>query len=411
MRHWKTGTRLGLSLGVIFAVTLCGSLFTQNRLDSLIANIDHIPERLPALTSIQQLQVRLAQVVMPVNDYIITEDHEEEAAYVEIRKEIDGYIAELESSDFTPEEKELLAGIAAKLPGLDDRAARIFVLDDPMNDPSGGALMEEVDAYAYSIIDDADRLVASIETEVGARIAAADSTALGVLAVSRTVVVVIILVSIIVLLFVLRTTVRPLTSIASAAKTITDGVIAKAPVTERDDEVGQLSHAFNAMVDRISALLGAARSTVSDLSEATSEISSATEQQASGSSELAVSFSQTTATMEELAVTFRQIAEGASQVAEVAADALEAARAGETAVMETVTEMELIKEQSLESMMKVRETGERTASIGTILRIINDIADRTKVLALNAAIEAARAGDGPRRGEGPAAGGGDPQAR
>ena len=55
--------------------------------------------------------------------------------------------------------------------------------------------------------------------------------------------------------------------------------------------------------------------------------------------------------------------------------------------------MDKIKSASSEVARKIEELGTRSAEIGKIVAVIDDIASQTNLLALNAAIEAARAGD------------------
>jgi methyl-accepting chemotaxis protein len=55
--------------------------------------------------------------------------------------------------------------------------------------------------------------------------------------------------------------------------------------------------------------------------------------------------------------------------------------------------MRRIKDTIEPAAAKVKELGERSAEIGSIVEVIDDIAEQTNLLALNAAIEAARAGE------------------
>ncbi len=86
-------------------------------------------------------------------------------------------------------------------------------------------------------------------------------------------------------------------------------------------------------------------------------------------------------------------AEGA---AEFAGRTGERARSGAAGVREAIESVRFIEQETRAIGEQMTELQQRTAGIGEILGVINDIADQTNLLALNAAIEAARAGEAGR---------------
>jgi methyl-accepting chemotaxis protein len=125
-------------------------------------------------------------------------------------------------------------------------------------------------------------------------------------------------------------------------------------------------------------LLAQLRSTSAVLGGVAGELRLAAGQAAAVGREQSSAVMHTSATIEELATTAGSIADNMRAVAEVAE------RAGET-MRDMRQQVEAIAKRAL-------SLGEHTRRIDEILRIINDIAERTNLLALNAAIEAARAG-------------------
>jgi methyl-accepting chemotaxis protein len=95
----------------------------------------------------------------------------------------------------------------------------------------------------------------------------------------------------------------------------------------------------------------------------------------------------------EVSGVMSKVAQNANQAAEGARTAAQSADIGEEKVKLTVKGMQKIKESSAQSIHKIQDLGARSAEIGKIVSVIDEIASQTNLLALNAAIEAARAGE------------------
>jgi methyl-accepting chemotaxis protein len=94
-----------------------------------------------------------------------------------------------------------------------------------------------------------------------------------------------------------------------------------------------------------------------------------------------------------MAQAIRSASEASTDVVTVVNTAAAAAEHGRTAVRQTVTEMERIRQTVVAASVKVTDLGAKSDQIGAIVETIDDIAEQTNLLALNAAIEAARAGE------------------
>lgn len=186
---------------------------------------------------------------------------------------------------------------------------------------------------------------------------------------------------------------RPLDEVSESISAACSGDLGRKATATSNDELGTLAKNYNQMVDLVIYLIKQTHESGGRLSTASAQILAASEQQASGSAEQAASIAQTTATMEELAATYRQIADNANAVVATAERTQGSAESGQQAMMNTVEGMEEIKKRTQASANKILVLGEKSQQIGSVLSIINDIADQTKILALNAAIEAARAGE------------------
>ncbi|SMF04612.1 methyl-accepting chemotaxis protein [Desulfovibrio gilichinskyi] len=139
-----------------------------------------------------------------------------------------------------------------------------------------------------------------------------------------------------------------------------------------------------------------AESISQNLSSASEELSAQIEQSSRGAEDQRDRVGETSAAMEEMNATVLEVARNAGTAAEDADSAKEKAQNGAKIVSSVIEAVEGVKKQAdaLKSSMEL--LGVEAAEIGTILRVINDIADQTNLLALNAAIEAARAGEAGR---------------
>ena len=102
---------------------------------------------------------------------------------------------------------------------------------------------------------------------------------------------------------------------------------------------------------------------------------------------------QTASSMIEMNATTEEIRNSARQSSELARYVKDAANEGRSAVEGTVDGMRKIQVAVDEAKVALGDLAERSAEIGDIVRVIDDIAGQTNLLALNAAIIAAQAGE------------------
>ncbi|MEZ4651096.1 MAG: methyl-accepting chemotaxis protein [Candidatus Eisenbacteria bacterium] len=161
----------------------------------------------------------------------------------------------------------------------------------------------------------------------------------------------------------------------------------------RGDELGELGRWFNTFVGKVHDI-------VRDVYRSSVEVASAATEIAASSEEMANSLelqSQQVGSINRAVEQMNQSAGLAASKVQVArseaTDAGAVAQEGGGIVRETIAEMQAIEDAVSSSAHSVKELGDRSAEIGRITSVIQDIADQTNLLALNAAIEAARAGE------------------
>ena len=101
----------------------------------------------------------------------------------------------------------------------------------------------------------------------------------------------------------------------------------------------------------------------------------------------------TASSMAQIDASTRQIEENAREAAELSGRMAEAAREGSLAVQETLQGIHASHEVMRETVRSMGELGVASKAIDGVVKIINDINDKTKLLSLNAAIIAAQAGE------------------
>ncbi|WP_319761644.1 methyl-accepting chemotaxis protein [Maridesulfovibrio sp.] len=106
--------------------------------------------------------------------------------------------------------------------------------------------------------------------------------------------------------------------------------------------------------------------------------------------------SETVSAMGQMNASVLDVAENAGRASEKSHETRDRAETGAAIVLNATTAITEVKHQT-ELMSEIMgKMEDRAESIGTVLNVINDIADQTNLLALNAAIEAARAGEAGR---------------
>jgi methyl-accepting chemotaxis protein len=141
----------------------------------------------------------------------------------------------------------------------------------------------------------------------------------------------------------------------------------------------QLKDDTNAVVDKLTAIVGRLKKTSYDLKTATGEILAGANDLSERTTKQAATIEETSAAMEQLAETVLKNSERAGEASISAADITAAATEGGNVMVKANEAMEKITASS--------------GKISNIIGLIDDIAFQTNLLALNASVEAARAGE------------------
>jgi methyl-accepting chemotaxis protein len=192
---------------------------------------------------------------------------------------------------------------------------------------------------------------------------------------------------------------------ADAAGRIAGGdlTVQPAPRSERDvfgSAFTSMAGQLRSLVGRLSgsaARLGVASQQMAQTSEeagrAVEEIAAAMEGMSTGAREQVDTVERTRVLAEEMAGASRASADQVTATQRSAEEARTLAREGAATVTAASQAMRGLSATSGHASETIRELGEKSEEIGTIVDTIAGIAKQTNLLALNAAIEAARAGE------------------
>lgn len=199
----------------------------------------------------------------------------------------------------------------------------------------------------------------------------------------------------------------PLQELSKKATLISEGDLSVKVNINSQDEIGHLGKVFNTMRENLSTLIQqglhsaeGVREAASSLKESTNLTIEATEQSAHAVQEVAISTDeqlkgneQNAQSMNQLGQNIIEIANRSHEVTSLSTNAISTVNEGNIVVQNTVNQMNSIDDSVAQSDEKIRALSKRIDEIGSIVDVINNIANQTNLLALNAAIEAARAGE------------------
>jgi methyl-accepting chemotaxis protein len=185
-----------------------------------------------------------------------------------------------------------------------------------------------------------------------------------------------------------------------AAGNLTIEVTPKSPKDEQGVAFSKMVHNLRNMVGQVAGNANNLAASTQDLlsyshlaGESTQQIASTIQQVARGAGEQTRAVTESAMSVDQMNQSIERVAINAQSVASASAQASSAAKSGAETVGKSVKAMESIKDAIEPAAAKVKELGDRSAEIGNIIEVIDDIAEQTNLLALNAAIEAARAGE------------------
>lgn len=163
--------------------------------------------------------------------------------------------------------------------------------------------------------------------------------------------------------------------------------------TDYDNEVSYNIALVNKVVLLFRSILDDIRGIGKTMIEPIGELSEISESTASTSLEQSTGVKEILATMEETDTQTRDIAGKVSNVTVIAETTAQNVDTGFDTLQRNLDKMNEITEANISTINGIKELGDKIGSIWDIVKIINDIADQTRIIAFNAELEASSAGE------------------
>ncbi len=158
---------------------------------------------------------------------------------------------------------------------------------------------------------------------------------------------------------------------------------------ESSSSILEMAATNDEVVENIQALAASVEETTAAIEQMTYSI----KEVAKNIEELSATTEETSSSMNEMDVSISQVETNANETAKLSEQAQRDAEGGAEALSRTLAGIDKIKESSMEAASVIEALGNKTAAIGNILNVIDDVAEQTNLLALNAAILAAQSGE------------------
>ncbi|MEZ9248131.1 methyl-accepting chemotaxis protein, partial [Vibrio cyclitrophicus] len=205
-------------------------------------------------------------------------------------------------------------------------------------------------------------------------------------------------VCLVVLSFLLNKLMQPLLVLKNTLRDISEGdgdLSVRLPI-KGNDEVAQISTAFNVFVGKVHEIITQTVNTGIELNSTAIGLREQSQQALQRGQEQNEQTMLVVTSMNEMIATVNEIASSAANAASAANMAASETQEGHKTIEKTSTSILNLEAEMNSASDIIVSLADNTQSIGTILDVIRGISEQTNLLALNAAIEAARAGEAGR---------------
>lgn len=208
--------------------------------------------------------------------------------------------------------------------------------------------------------------------------------------------VVVIIISIVFGLAMAQKLINPLRELVSSFQELAQGqgnLSVQLDSAKRDDEIGELSQAFNSFIKNIREIVIEVSTSAGQLSQVAHTLRNQTSQTLDGMSEQREKSQSIASAMTEFAASIDEVARNSHDTFDAMSRADQVTVSGSENAKRSAGEIDKLAQGTKASAESMSNLSLQIQDISSVLEVINSIASQTSLLALNAAIEAARAGE------------------
>lgn len=392
------------SLIGLLCISMIVSFINFNRIETKVDEALEI--RVDLINDIGEVRYEVSQLDAAVTNYIYTNTYENYEVVNGYLDSINEKIASLEAIVINDTMKNYVEELKQYKSTIDSEfqiASQIANVAEAFS--SGNTKMQQA---RLGLINTADEMIEyqqgqleEIKNQTNGAIATSNIIAIVVLVAS-------LFVSFLLVLYVRRSITLPLRKVVESVKIVSSGNLTQEDLQVRaNDEIGQLSKAFNTMKNNLKALIQNVQRNSEQLSVAAQQLSASFEEITATSEDMSHRISATSEVVQansqaanDSAVAMDETADGVLRIAEstqvlhnTSLDTSEMASRGGEIILHAEKQMGTISVSTSLVNDLVQKLSKQTEEIENISRVITEITDQTNLLALNAAIEAARAGE------------------
>ncbi len=185
-----------------------------------------------------------------------------------------------------------------------------------------------------------------------------------------------------------------LSKLDEVAQRVAGGDLTAEDIEERSgDELANLAASVNKMQHSLVSLIGSISSVTREVQVVTGDLNNVSRDIVQGASAQADKANLIATAAEELSLTISEVAQQGTSTFEEAKRSESSAEEGRKVIVDMVASIQQVSQQMSDMSVQMNALGTHSEQIGSVIKVIEDIAAQTNLLALNAAIEAARAGE------------------
>ncbi|WP_051207008.1 methyl-accepting chemotaxis protein [Saccharospirillum impatiens] len=405
LKNLSIANKVRLPLLLILAITLTSTVIGVRTLITVTSSSDVLIQRYqPALLTLAEMDTLMHQALLGQRAYI------QAASWGSVRDELDGYQATITADS----DKALtLSREAAEVLGTNSSSVLMeqFATTVTAWQTLNTEILEFADSGAASValqigelegaplfaeaLAAKNELSAQINSDSTERVQAAEAISSQAIAQSWIQLGVSLAVLVAIALWLPLSLSRPIANLRDRLNDLAsgEGDLTARLASDRADEVGQLAHHFNRLMEKLHQSMSHITRVNEELQNSSHILNQASRGNISLAQQQEGALEQVVTAVEELHGSAREVASNAERGSSTANDALDNVRTGTQRAAQANVKVNELKSQLDTATQASHVLAEEATSITSVLDVIRNIAEQTNLLALNAAIEAARAGE------------------